>query len=238
LLFLSPAWVRERFTEIASHEKTHVDFLTAALKAAGATPVQACTYDFGVTSPQTFIATAQILEGVGVAAYLGAAPSIANKDYLAVAGSILIVEAEHETWLKSAVDSQDGFPRAFAAGLDFNQVYSLAAPFIKSCPSSNPPLPFTAFPGLTAEIQGTPKPGATVTFKAAKDVGAKYAAFVSATNTQFVSVSGASGSLQIPEGIRGQTYLILTKTKSVSDSAVVAGPALLNVPLPNRNFGY
>jgi hypothetical protein len=64
-LFASPAWVRERLTEIASHEKTHVDFLTTALKAAGATPVQPCTYDFGVTSPQTFVATAQILEGVG-----------------------------------------------------------------------------------------------------------------------------------------------------------------------------
>lgn len=61
----SPSWVRERFTEIASHEQTHVEFLSTALTAAGATPVKACTYDFGVTSPETFLATSQILEGVG-----------------------------------------------------------------------------------------------------------------------------------------------------------------------------
>lgn len=173
-----------------------------------------------------------------MAAYLGAAPSISNKAYLAVAGSILIVEAEHETWLKSAVDSQDGFPRPFAAGLDFDQVFSLAAPFIKSCPPSNPPLPFKSFPALTATIEGIPRPGSKVNFKVAKDVGAKYAAIVSATNTQFVPVSGTSGSITVPEGIRGQSYLILTKTQSVTDEATVAGPAILNFPLPNRNFSY
>lgn len=173
-----------------------------------------------------------------MAAYLGAAPSISNKAYLAVAGSILVVEAEHETWLKSAVDSQDGFPRPFAAGLDFDQVYSLAAGFIKSCPSSNPPLPFTAFPGLTATIEGIPRPGSKVHFKAAKQVGAKYAAFVSATSTQFIDISGSEGTVTVPEGIRGQSYLILTKSKSVSDESTVAGPAILNFPLPNRNFSY
>lgn len=61
----SPSWVRERFTEIANHERTHVEFLTTALKAAGATPVQECTYDFGTSSPEVFLATSQILEGVG-----------------------------------------------------------------------------------------------------------------------------------------------------------------------------
>lgn len=173
-----------------------------------------------------------------MAAYLGAAPSISNKAYLAVAGRILVVEAEHETWLKSAVDSQDGFPRPFAAGLDFNEVFSLAAPFIKSCPPSNPPLPFKAFPGLTATVEGTPKPGARVHFKSAKEVGAKYAAFISATSTQFMPVDGCEGTITIPEGIRGQSYLILTKTKAVDDAAVAAGPAILNIPLPNRNFSY
>jgi hypothetical protein len=64
----SPEWVRLRFSEIANQEATHVSFLTSALKAAGATPVQECTYDFGVDSPATYLALSQVLEGVGVAA--------------------------------------------------------------------------------------------------------------------------------------------------------------------------
>lgn len=39
-----PAWTRGRFEQIAAHEKTHVDFLTAALVAAGAKTVEACEY--------------------------------------------------------------------------------------------------------------------------------------------------------------------------------------------------
>lgn len=228
-----PSWVRERFTEIAQHERSHVEFLTSALQAAGATPVKECKYAFGVTSPETFLATSQILEGVGVSAYLGAAGYITNKDYLAAAASILVSEAQHETWVKSGADSQDPFPRAFPAGLDLNQVFSLAAPFITECPSDNPALPVKAFPGLTATLSGS-----EVTYKVEKDVGAKYAAFVAAVGTQFIPIDGSSGTVKVPAGITGQSYLILTKSKAVSDMATVAGPAIINIDVPASNFDY
>ena len=39
-----PPWVRNRFEQIAEHEKTHVDFLVSALSAAGAPVPQPCEY--------------------------------------------------------------------------------------------------------------------------------------------------------------------------------------------------
>jgi rubrerythrin len=39
-----PAWVRGRFEQIALHEKIHVEYLTAAISAAGGTPAKPCEY--------------------------------------------------------------------------------------------------------------------------------------------------------------------------------------------------
>lgn len=123
-----------------------------------------CTYDFGYTDVKTFLATASILEGVGVSAYLGAAASIMDKMYLTAAGSILTVEARHSAYLRSKL-GESPFAQPFDAPLTLNEVYSLASPFIKSCPSTNPALPVKAFPALKLN-PATPMPvktGDTVT---------------------------------------------------------------------------
>lgn len=60
------------------------------------------------------------------------------------------------------MNGQSPFPAAYDIPLDFNQVYSLAALFITSCPESNPALPVKAFPVLTAEVQGKSEPGGMV----------------------------------------------------------------------------
>jgi hypothetical protein len=150
--------------KLSYDESTHVSFLTTALKAAGATPVAECTYAFGVTDVKSFLATASILEGVGVSAYLGAAASIMEKAYLTAAGSILTVEARHVSYVRNAI-KEAPFPQPFDAPLSLDEVYSLAVQFITSCPSTNPPLPVKAFPVL-ALSPTTAMPvttGATVT---------------------------------------------------------------------------
>lgn len=91
-----PEWVRYRLTEISSHESQHVTFLTGALEAAGAKAAAACTYNFGISDPASFIAIAQQLEGVGVSAYAGAAALITSPVYLTYAADVLSVEVSLE----------------------------------------------------------------------------------------------------------------------------------------------
>lgn len=77
-----------------------------------------------------------------------------NSTYLSAAGSILSVEARHSAYLRAA-QGQVPFAQAFDNTLDFNEVYTVASPFIVSCPDSNMKLPVKAFhrcpwPAVTA----------------------------------------------------------------------------------------
>ncbi|KAL6852237.1 hypothetical protein ACO1O0_006778 [Amphichorda felina] len=224
--------------KVSQDEKDHVDFLTSALTAAGVTPVKECTYDFGYTDIKTFLATASILEGVGVSAYLGAAADIMSKTYLTAAGSILTVESRHSAYIRGKLN-ESPYPQAFDAPLTLNEVYSLASPFITSCPKDNPALPVKAFPTLTLDPNaGTVRTGSTVTLQTpgytlTGDNGVKlYAAFIAVTGPTVVDATPVNGgfSVKIPEGFAGQTYVVLTSCKdAVTDDTVAAGPALIEI---------
>ncbi|KAK4165529.1 ferritin-like domain-containing protein [Cladorrhinum sp. PSN259] len=227
----------DNLQKVGQDETDHVNFLSSALKAAGATPVEECTYDFGYKDVDTFLATASILEGVGVSAYLGAAAGIRSKTYLTAAGSILTVEARHSSYLRSKL-GKTPFPQAFDTPLTLNEVYSLASGFITGCPENNPALPVKAFPALAVDGNMAIKTGDTVTLKTpgytlrGADGVQVYAAFIAVTGPVFVDATPVDGgfSVVIPKGFAGQTYVVLTSCKdAVSDDTVAAGPALIEI---------
>jgi len=65
-----PAQLYDDLKYIAHDEEGHVTYLEAGLTAAGAMPVQACTYSFPMTTPKEFVSLASVIEGVGVSAYV------------------------------------------------------------------------------------------------------------------------------------------------------------------------
>ena len=187
------ASIRTNIQQVSSDETTHVSFLTAALTKAGVIPVKECTYNFGLTDVKSFLTTASVLEGVGVSAYLGAAADIMSKNYLTAAGSILTVESRHSAYIRNAIGDSP-FPTPFDVPLDFDEVYTLAAPFIVSCPSDNPTLPVKAFPMLKASPNNPANitAGSTITaltpgytLKAADGSSPVYAAFITVTGPVF-----------------------------------------------------
>ncbi|KAK4099826.1 hypothetical protein N658DRAFT_474591 [Parathielavia hyrcaniae] len=228
----------QNLVKVGQDESDHVNFLTAALTQAGATPVGACEYAFGYDDVATFLATASVLEGVGVSAYLGAAADIMSKTYLTAAGSILTVEARHSAYLRAKLEHAP-FPQAFDTPLTLNEVYSLASAFIVSCPETNPPLPVKAFPALALDSGNmTVTTGSTVTLLTPNYVlqGAEgapvYAAFIAVTGPIFVEARPVDGgfSVEVPEGFAGQTYVVLTGcNEGVSDETVAAGPAIIEI---------
>ncbi|GAB7331110.1 hypothetical protein MBLNU13_g02593t1 [Cladosporium sp. NU13] len=231
-----PASSYARLVEVAAHEKAHVDFLTTAL---GTAATKECVYGF----PMSSLGVASILEGVGVSAYLGAARQIANKDYLTAAGSILTVESRHSAYLRDTSSQQklSPFPSANDVPLTPNAVYTLAAGFIKSCPSTNPALPVKAYPAIAAAAAGPVTAGQTVQIKSAAALSpgsgtAKlYAAFITATGPVFTDLiqagDGVNFSVKVPaQGVAGQSYLVLCNcAERVDDGTIVAGPAVLEV---------
>lgn len=223
------ASVRPSIQKVSNDETAHVSFLTSALQAAGATPVQACNYTFPHKDVKSFLAVSQILEGVGVSAYLGAAASIQNGAYLTAAAAILTVESRHNAAVR-AINGESPFPAAFDTPLTPRSIVTLASPFFASCPNGSAP-GFQGFPALN--ITGNLTAGATLTVASANATGATNCGFLSGLNSTFSSY--ADGKCQVPTDGKiggGQIYVFLTSAQNVTDATTIAGPAIIDTDVP------
>lgn len=230
---------------IAHDEESHVTAITAGLKAAGVTPNVACTYEFPFTDVKSFVTLSSVLEGVGTSAYLGAAGLITSKDYLTIAGSILAVEALHTSMQRSA-RGLVAAANPYYTPLGPNPVFTLAASFIKSCPASNAPLPFKAFPGLTAATAGplAMEMPATFTLADGGSGSGKFVTFVSGLVVASVPITEGMGSVtvKVPKMVEGQSYVFITSSDvtggpgNLTDAAITNGPAIVEVTPSSPTF--
>jgi hypothetical protein len=135
------------FKAFGQHEQDHVNALLATIPKLGGTPVAMPTFNFSSvpTTATEIVKFFQQVESVGVSAYLGAAPSIANFDVLEAALSIHAVEAEHASALADLVSpGTDLFaPAAFETPRTPDQVLAIVAPFLAPAGGPMPGMPST-----------------------------------------------------------------------------------------------
>ncbi|OCH86726.1 hypothetical protein OBBRIDRAFT_806564 [Obba rivulosa] len=228
-------WVRGRYEQIAQHEADHVAFLKGALGAAATAP---CEYNFPYTDPKSFAALSMALEGVGEAAYLGAARFVEDKDTLTAAASILTVEARHAAWISSAVLKKQPWDGDFETPLGFSGVFSLASQFIIKCPDTNPALPVTAFPMLTVTPSKSLAQGSTVDLKFdnPNKTTPLYAAWYSGLQVTYTIVDTSANTTTVPDNLDGTVYVGVVSNKQTgptSDAGMVTGLAILQFPFPS-----
>lgn len=127
------------FKAFGQHEADHVAALLATIPKLGGTPVAMPTFNFTSVpnNPAQIIEFFQMVEAVGVSAYLGAAPAIKNFDVLEAALSIHAVEAEHAAALADLVaPGSDLFaPDAFEKGRTPAEILAIVAPFLENVPA-------------------------------------------------------------------------------------------------------
>ncbi|KAM3513223.1 hypothetical protein MY11210_003089 [Beauveria gryllotalpidicola] len=244
--------------QIGKTEAQHVGLLQSSLAQGGVQPVQPCEYEFGFTDAAGMVQTAAVLENVGISAYLGAAPLLSDKAILSIAASIVTIEARHQSAIR-VFSKQVAVPQAFDAPLSPRAVFSLAAPFIKSCPDGSN-LQIDPFPKLAMMMDG---PGGEVggnstgaasgsgsgseggsssqplsvgsEFRVQAEDGSESTAtgcgFTSGSKTFFSEFK--EGKCNVPENVAGITYVTLTKETpldgQLTDDNVVAGPMAISI---------
>jgi rubrerythrin len=116
----------ELFKTIGEHEQQHVDALTAAVGKLGGRPAQRPRARFRLSGRTAILKTAQRVENLGAAAYLGQLVRIKDKDVLAAAVAIHSVEARHAAALNTLLDKDVTPTGAFAKPASMREVLPVA----------------------------------------------------------------------------------------------------------------
>jgi Ferritin-like domain len=91
-------------TALRDDEIDHVNYLRQALGSAAVKKptINLAALGYGFASVDSWLKLARQFEDVGVSAYLGAAPLVTSKTYLAAAAAIMATEAQHSGSIREA----------------------------------------------------------------------------------------------------------------------------------------
>jgi len=229
--FTSAKLAIEQFLIIQGDEATHSVALREGIKTLGGTPVDTCTFDFSkvLNDVATMAAVARLVENVGVTAYLGAAHLLSDPILLTAAGSILTIEARHQTIL-NVLNAGTAIPQAFDFALTPNEVLALAGPFISGCDLGVP-----ANPSLAITNTGTVGIGTLLTFSSSAINGTTDGFFCQMLVGGLpFTISLPLSQCVVPDGISGPVALWVTSdsqplVNNPRDRAVdklIAGPTI------------
>jgi hypothetical protein len=117
-------------------------------------------------------------------------------------------------------------PNAFDSALGPRAVFTLASQFITSCPAGSS-LGVQAFPAIAlGGSGGSINAGQQLVLaNPSQPQGAQFCAFINTGATTFAQFN--SGSCTVPANLTGETYMMVTKSQSIADSEVLAGPAVI-----------
>ncbi|KAI0351015.1 hypothetical protein OH77DRAFT_1498721 [Trametes cingulata] len=222
-----PAWVRNRFTQIAAHESAHVAELTDSL---GDAAPAACTYNFPLTDVDSFIDIAQRITTVQASAGIGAAGFINGTGLAIATAAAAATESRHAGWITSAVQKRQPWDGAWETPLSPSDAYSLLNTYIGDCPDTNPDLPFKTYPALTV-YPGYPTADGTVfvslTLKAA--AAQFYLVWLDGLTVRYSPIT--SGQATVPEGLDGTVYVAVVSSQDPpSTNNLVSGFAIVQFP--------
>ena len=117
---VTPATIKNAFTEIMNDEAAHVTFFQKALTQAKASPRPKPTFKgLAQANQRNFATMSRTLENTGIAAFLMAMPAISNQDYTAAAASILLGQPLSEIG-------------AFDKAASHAEIITAVSPFIES----------------------------------------------------------------------------------------------------------
>ncbi|KAI9805237.1 MAG: hypothetical protein M1833_005690 [Piccolia ochrophora] len=245
-----PSMTPEIIARIAAQETVHVAIFETGLRAFNHPTIPPCKYAFPVTNAKEFLALSNIIGSVGISAVNALSQIAAESDPLLITllSGVITVESRHDAFFR-LTDGEVPNPSPVDTPLTPQWAYNLALPFVipGSCPKF---LPIPTLPALSVLPPGRPsfapeKEPRSLNFgwDPSKLQGVEanqplYIGWVNQANKPVytsVKVTGAGlGSADVPKGLTGIAYAVLTDKNDLVElaalnNATLAGPAVVPV---------